>query len=169
MKHPIILIALVTALLCPLNSNPANPKFGFAIYKLRDSTITGHQAYKLSVNDPELEPVPLLTDNDIKTYQWSTHSFVLNPRSDSLLQAMATWPYKSEGVPFVVTVSAQRVYVGSFWWWYSSSIPEGVHINLPPFGPYRLNFLPEHATQPDKRSDQRIYDALQAAGVLVER
>jgi hypothetical protein len=127
-----------------------------------------HQAWNTNIDSLELASLPLLTVQDLKSYSWSTHTFVLQLRLDSVFKAMGRLGGKSSGVPFIVTIGQQRIYLGAFWWAYSSSLPEGTYIMMPSESTYTLSYPNQFATQPDKRADQRIHDALNAVGVLVK-
>ncbi len=73
---------------------------------------------------------------------------------------------KTSGVPFVVTVGNARIYLGTFWWAYSSSMPPACAVieAIAPL-PYKIQ-LANGAI--DKRSDLRIYYSLKRSGVLVD-
>ena len=140
---------------------------GFALYQLRDSSIRADQTWNISIDSLELASTPFLTAADIKSYSWSKHTFVAQQRIDSIFNSMRGLSGKSMGMPFVVAVGKERIYLGAFWWGYSSLMPQATYIemSLPP--PYGLKHE-ELASLPDRRSDKRIYDALQLAGVLVQ-
>jgi hypothetical protein len=147
-----------------INPNPSPSEF--AIYCLKDSLITTEQAEKLPLDSLVLTSDPLLSEHDITSYHWSRHIIDVQPRIDSILNAMGKWLYKSAGVPFVVTVGSQRMYLGTFWWSYSSSLPPVAYIVVPTSHP-KLSYN-SFCQQPDKRSDMRIHDALVRENKLVE-
>jgi hypothetical protein len=138
----------------------------FEIYLLKDPLISTPQAMKAQLNSLELIPQPFLSARDIKVYRWSAHEFDLHKRGDSLFQKMSVERYNSTGVPFVVVVGKQRIYLGAFWWPFSSTVPPVTYITMstphPSISPCPI------CQQPDMRSDQRIHDALFDAGVLVQ-
>lgn len=70
------------------------------------------------------------------------------------------------GIPFVVTVGSDRVYLGAFWHAYSSLAPTFPHIDLIS-NPHQIQRSWEPGSV-DLRNDRRIHDALMLAGVLVE-
>jgi len=139
---------------------------GLAIYCLKDSSITTTQADRLPLDSLVLTSNPFLSERDIITYHWSTHIIDVQPRIDTVLNAMGKWWYKSAGVPFVVVVGNQRIYLGTFWWYYSSSLPPVTCIVVPTSHP-KLSYN-SFCQQPDKRSDMRIHDALVKENKLVE-
>lgn len=140
---------------------------GFALYMLDDSTITATEAWRLSLDSLSLSDSPLLTENDLTAYYWSSHSFSARPNIDTLFGHMRWLGGRSFGVPFVVVARGNRVYVGGFWWAYSSSMPMGSYIDTYAPPPYAIQHH-QSASMPDMRNDQRVYDALKAAGILVD-
>ena len=169
MNYILTLIVLCAFLLTSsgdgqINTNPSSSEF--AIYFLKDSLITAAQAEKLPLDSLVLTSDPLLSEHDITSYHWSTHIIDVQPRIDSILNAMGKWWYKSAGVPFVVTVGNQRIYLGTFWWSYSSSLPPVTCIVVPTSHP-KLSYN-SFCQQPDKRNDMRIHDALVKENKLLE-
>jgi hypothetical protein len=138
----------------------------FAVYLLRDSSITTSQVWNTPLDKLDLLSEPFLSIKDIKVYYWSTHSFDVQPHIDTILNAMGKLGGKSSGVPFVVTVGTDRIYLGTFWWGYSSSMPPVTSLYLYPH-PYQLRHS-SYTLQPDRRNDKRIHDALLKAKILIE-
>jgi len=138
----------------------------FEIYILKNPLVTTAQAMNVPLNSLELSSQPFLSARDIKIYRWSAHEFDLQSRGDSVFQKMSVDRYAPGGIPFVVVVGKQRIYLGAFWWTSSSSIPPLTYITMstphPCISPCPI------CRQPDLRSDQRIHDALFDAGVLVQ-
>jgi len=147
-----------------INTNFSSTEF--EIYLLKDALLTTTQAMKVPLDRLELVSKPFLSARDIKLYHWSTHEFDLHKRGDSVFQKMSVESYKSAGVPFVVVVGKQRIYLGAFWWPFSSSIPPVTYITMSTPHPF-LSPCPI-CRRPDLRSDQRIHDSLYQAGVLVD-
>ena len=74
--------------------------------------------------------------------------------------------YVMSGVPFVVTVGKERIYVGTFWWSYSSMRPLNcAFIEVLGPIPYKIELGIDAV---DKRNDPRIINSLRKAGILVE-
>jgi hypothetical protein len=165
----------VTIILCTLSlygckkesTEPSTSIPKFAFYKLADSTITAHQAWTFHVDSVSLFPTPFLTENDLTSYNWSTHSFTARSNIDTMFSQLRWLGGKSSGVPFVVVANGSRIYIGAFWWAYSSSIPMGAYINTYLPSPYIIDRW-ELASLPDLRGDERIYSALKSAGILIE-
>jgi hypothetical protein len=149
------------------STGPPNGRAMFKLYALANTTLTATLAWSLPVDSLSLAASPFLTEKDLTAYYWSTHSFTARPNIDSMFSRMRWAGGKSSGVPFVVVAMNTRIYVGAFWWAYSSSIPMGAYIDVydPPLYVIKREQL---ASTPDMRSDRRIHDALKATGVLLE-
>ena len=169
MKTILILLALASLSGSSFVSSQENSdpfKSEFAIYCLKDTLITTAQALEFNLDSLELAAEPFLAMRDIKRYHWSTHVLDVQPRIDSILDKMSAMRYKSGGVPFVVEVGRQRIYLGTFWWYYSSAMPSVAYILMPTSHP-SLSYN-SFCRQPDRRSDKRIHDALAKAEKLIE-
>jgi hypothetical protein len=129
--------------------------------------MTATKAWTFSVDSVNLSPSPFLTENDLTAYHWSTHSFTARPNIDTLFSQLRWLGGKSSGVPFVVVANGSRIYIGAFWWPYSSSIPMGAYISTYLASPYIINRWAS-ASLPDMRGDERIHSALKSAGILIE-
>jgi hypothetical protein len=165
----------VSILLCTLSwygckkesTEPSTSIPKFAFYKLVDSTITATKAWTYSVDSVNLSPSPFLTENDLTAYNWSTHAFTARPYIDTMFSHLRWLGGKSSGVPFVVVANGSRIYIGAFWWPYSSSIPMGAYIDTYLPSPYTIKRW-NSASLPDLRGDDRIHSALKSAGILIE-
>ena len=167
MKYIVVISCSVLLLACPFpTSDQEFPEGAFAIYLLRDSTITANDAFSQPIGSLALADTALLNIHDLNSYVWSTHAFTLvqnaRARYEQFLLAHGT----TRGVPFVVTVGNDRVYLGTFWWAYSSSMPPACAVieAIAPL-PYRIQ-LANGAI--DKRGDSRVYLSLKLSGVLLE-
>ena len=138
----------------------------FAIYTLKDTTLYTRLALQKPIDSLVLADTPFLTASELKSYTWSTHTFELTPEMNSKWGQLQKLRGKSGGVPFIVTVGKEKIYIGTFWWRYSSLMPSGcaiIHV-ISPY-PYKIDLSKGAA---DKRSDPRIYNSLKEAGVLLE-
>jgi len=169
MSYAIRLFVLCVLLLPRSINAQINTDFSsteFEIYLLKDPLVSTTQAMKVPLNALQLASGPFLSARDIKVYRWPAHEFDLHRRGDSLFQKMSVERSSSAGVPFVVVVGKQRMYLGAFWWPFSSTVPPLTYITMstphPSISPCPI------CTQPDLRSDQKIHDALFDAGVLVQ-
>jgi hypothetical protein len=138
----------------------------FAIYLLQDSTVTARDAFSQPIESLTLTPSPFLSIYDLKSYFWSTHALELKDQPRAMFEQFQLSHGSTRGVPFVVTVGPTRIYLGTFWWAYSSSMPPACAVIevIAPL-PYRIQLANGAA---DKRGDWRIYVSLKASGVLVE-
>jgi len=146
-------------------ANPAPIKF--EVYLIDKASVRG-QGYNELLDSLILAPRPLITDRDLQAYYWPSHEFIPGSHVDSILQELSSRPYMSAGLPFVVVACGERIYSGTFWWGYSNSLPRVPYIEVTTWpGKYKIRgpFFPLGL---DLRSDSRIHDALQTAGVLRE-
>jgi hypothetical protein len=138
----------------------------FGIYLLQDSTITAGNAFTQSIDSLQPAASAFLSVNDFKSYTWSTHAFELSDQAQAKFEYFKLTHGSTRGVPFIVTAGKDRIYVGTFWWAYSSSMPPpGAVIEVIAQLPYKIQ-LANGAI--DKRNDSRIHDALKKSGVLIE-
>jgi hypothetical protein len=166
-----ILAALALALLSALPACHRSSAIGttFTIYTLRDTTLSVADAATRDLGALDLAPTPLMTASDIAVYSWSQHRFSVRPDVQSRLVALGRKPYKSGGIPFVVVVGNERVYLGAFWYGYSSSLPRVPYVMLPLNTTMQLRLeIPQVGAAVDSRGDRRVHDSLRRAGVLVE-
>ena len=138
----------------------------FAIYLLKDSTLTAADAFSQPIDNLTLATSPFFTVNELKFYIWASHSFDLTNQMREIYEQFLLSHGKTSGVPFVLTVGNDRIYLGTFWWAYSSSMPPPCAVieAIAPL-PYKIQ-LANGAIE--KRNDQRIYYSLKESGVLVE-
>ena len=170
MKALVLLVASGLVLQSPckdFGSDPT-PDMEFAIYRLLDTSIVARTAWDLPLESLTLSREPFIRAQDLKAYHWSTHTFEPVAALDSVLKQMMAFRGKSWGVPFVVMVGKQRIYLGAFWWAYSSLAPKVPNIEIITsrksytIAPAWLPMVP------DTRGDPRIREALQKAGILVQ-
>ncbi len=161
------LTALLAVLSCKDSGTTHSPVGSFAIYRLLDTTITTVTALGIPVDSLVLAYEPTISATDLRAYYWASHTFVPRPALQSALEQMAHLPGKQLGVPFVVTVGEQRIYLGSFYWAYSSYLPTVPRIELLTTGSYVIA-APPLSSDPDRRGDPRIRESLKEAGILIE-
>ena len=164
-----LLFVSISLILISCNHSTSDDKLAkgtFAIYLLQDPTITAGDAFSQPIESLKLSTSSFLTVNDLKLYVWSTHAFELTEQTKTMFDKFKLTQGKTTGVPFIVTVGNDRIYLGTFWWAYSSSTPPACAvIDVDLLLPYRIQ-LANGAV--DKRSDSRIYYSLTISGVLVE-
>ena len=166
MRTSLLLFILVLAFGCEDLSTDQPPTESWGIYRLRDDSITAYDASRQPLGTLVLADEPFMTVTDISVYHWSSHTFVPSPRIENQLTAMRDSHGSVYGIPFVVKVGNDRIYMGAFWYAYSSLAPTFPHIDL---------ISNPHQIQPswmlgdtDVRYDMRIHNALKLAGVLIE-
>jgi hypothetical protein len=166
MKKMFLLFILYLLFSCSDSTSNENTKGVFSIYLLQDSTLTAANAYEIDLEDLILSETVFITANDLESYNWTSHSFVLNESKQVEFDHFILYSGSTSGIPFVVSVGEEKIYFGTFWWGYSSSMPPPcavIYLTGPL--PHRIS-LPDGAV--DKRNDSRIYNSLKKAGVLIE-
>ncbi len=139
----------------------------WAIFRLADPSVTSDQVRDVPLSDMKLADVPFISARELESYHWKTHMFECTPEADSLLDSLGRYGGSTRGVPFVVTVDRQPIYLGSFWWGYSSMVPWCPFVEIAWPQSRRIQ-LPSLYQGKDPRSDPRIYSALKNAGVLTD-
>jgi hypothetical protein len=139
----------------------------WAIYRLANPTIFSDQLQTASLSDLTLAAAPFISVHDVRVYHWKTHALECTARADSLIDSLARHGGSTRGVPFVVTVERHPIYLATFWWGYSSSMPWCPYMEVIGPQPREIDLPPLHQGE-DPRSDSRIYHALKDAGVLIE-
>jgi hypothetical protein len=126
--------------------------------------------YKSPAKDIPLAKYPLLSDKDIQSYDWRTHTLTFNKNTLYRIR-----PPSVHGAPFVVVVDGEPLYVGAFYTGLSSipcplptllmddirrtnTVQIGRAYPTQPFG----------GGAPDPRSDPRLKKVLQELGKLKE-
>ncbi len=160
----IFLLCLIPA--CDQSTSVETPEDVFSIYLLKDSTITASNALSQSIENLVLSEKYLILGEDIKLYKWKDHSFELKDPAKTEYEHFKISKGSTSGVPFVVRANKERIYVGTFWWAYSSSMPPKCAI-IDATGPlpYKIDLVNGAI---DKRNDPRIYNALKMLNVLIE-
>jgi hypothetical protein len=164
MRAITVLVASLFLAACLLPDETADRDF--AVYLLMDSTTTASEAYSETIESLVLANSPFVTVHDLDSYVWSTHAFALRENARNTFETFRLTRWITSGVPFVVAVGQERIYVGTFWWALSSSMPPPCAV-IDATGPlpHRIE-LANGAS--DKRGDSRIYVSLKTAGVLRE-
>lgn len=166
-KIQLSIILIVTLLLVGCNNGQkVSPVKNFAIYLVKDLTTT--EAMGKNLADLLLESTPLLTDREIKTYEWNEHVFTLKDGFN--LEEKLEGKVSLSGKPFVVVVGSQRIYLGSFWTPISSlyipAIPTIDSIWSKTIN--KDSYAIKCENKKDPRADKRIYESLKEAGKIVD-
>jgi len=144
---------------------------GFSIYLLADE-MPATELSMFDLDDLELQEKPIVSTIDVVAYDSETHEIELTAGAYERIQRLFTLPVKVFGMPFVVTVDADRIYAGGFWTPASSVSFDGVVICQPWDPDERVIRIalgypaPEAFTGEDPRSDPRVLESLEAAGKL---
>lgn len=158
--------ALALCLLLVLSACQPAPEFTIT---LLSQPLTAAQAQKLSLAELPLQKTPLIASADLLGYNRQTHEMELTAEAFARLRALKV---PVSGLPFVVSVGAERIYQGAVWTLVSSLSYDGI-ILLQPF--YTEGTLvriepgypgADFYKGTDPRSDPRIFQALTAAGKL---
>lgn len=153
----------------PTNSVSESTGGEFSIYLLKQG-ISLEQMRDSNLSELELEDTPILSIDDIVTYDWETHEIQLTDSASERVTRLEG--LMLGGLPFAVCVGREPVYSGAFWTSYSSAVFDGTLIDVYPakFGqpvPIRLGYpSPEWFAGEDLRSDPRIFRSLKEAGKL---
>lgn len=145
----------------------------FSIYVVEDA-IYGNS--EVGLNTLKLSKQPLLSSLDMTTYSWGKHQITYSEAVyERLTEFTDLW-----GKGFVVIAEGKRIYRGVFQTYldsHAAQIPVIIlfprksdmkHILAPAIYIRRSYFDGEGLeTEPDPRSDTRIYNALEQAGILI--
>lgn len=138
----------------------------FAIYLLAED-IPATDLYQLDINQVSLESEPIISSEDVVSYEQASHTIELTQAADARLQEIFPMPVKVTGSPFVVCVGKERIYAGAFWTPLSSLSYDGVII-LQPMDPTKTTIqivlgypVPDVFTGKDPRADPRIMKSLE--------
>jgi hypothetical protein len=154
MNKIIILCLPFLLLTCKQSTSNETIEGKFAIYTLKDSSLTAYDAMKVSIENLILSDSPFVTTNDLTHYYWKTHTLEFTSEMESKFDHFRKSDGSTQGVPFVVTIANEKIYFGTFWWPYSSAVPPACAlIEVTTQGPYEI-LLMNDAT--DKRNDLRI-------------
>jgi hypothetical protein len=168
---PLLSVLLFTALVFGGCGSPSTSE-GFAIYLTKNDVPV---AQMQALSHVDLADQPIISLNDIISYNWATHEIELTSAAYQKLEAMH---FPTNGTSFLVCVDRQPVYWGAFWPSYSSQSFNGVVIIANPFlheSEGAPNTIQISLVYPgssfhqgvDPRSNQQIMDSLVKAGKLV--
>ena len=111
MKTLLLLFIPVLAFGCKDLGTDQPSTEGWAIYRLRDSSITAHDASRQPLGTLVLADEPFMTVTDISAYYWSSHTFVPSPRIENQLTALRD----SHGSVYASLLSSKSVMTESTW------------------------------------------------------
>ncbi len=141
-------------------------------YLLKDSQITASQAFNSNIYDLKLAERPFLSYKNLIYYKWSEHSFKIDSNKYIIIKNICENNTSVFGIPFVVTVEQERIYLGAFWFLFSSIATTFPYINEPidnRENPYIFVINKSwDSTKKDLRNDPRIYNTLKKYGLLLD-
>lgn len=146
------------------NSNDDSKIFG--IYLLKNDTLSTDKAKQFPLEFLIVANEPIINIDDIISYEWSNHIINLTPEAFERFKTVETKIKSTYGLPFIVMVDEQKIYLGNIYPAYSSYF----HMDLPfidvaPFIEMRIGRAPSKDIE-DKRNDIRIYNVLKSKNKL---
>lgn len=166
----ILLFSLFFSFCSDNNITGNNGEAGLNFYLLKDSTITANEVFNVGLNDLILAEKPFLNYKDLHYYTWSEHTFEINSNKANEIQIICERYISVRGIPFVVMVDDERIYLGAFWASYSSLAPTFPYMEATTFLFQTPNILEIkkswESDSLDLRNDDRIFNTLRKYGLL---
>jgi hypothetical protein len=169
-----IMVILLTACQAEPTEAPTQEGEVFELYLVADQQMTGPDLNNFELSELPLAEEPIISTDDIYNYFWDVHAFNLTPEAYEKLLVIFSGGVPMSGVPFVILSHGERLYAGAFWTPASSLSFDGVVI-MQPFDPSGQPLLislgyptEDFFTGEDPRSNPRLEQALQQAGLLYE-
>ena len=136
-----------------------------------------------ALTEVELDKAPFLTDADIVSYSWNTHTMALS--TNAIAQLPSTRDVGTGGKAFVVVVNGERRFRGAFWSSFSSighmnpviltdhhdAKAVALHRRYPTVGgrgPQEVIVDGKKMIDPDPRDDEKLRETLKTLGKLKE-
>lgn len=94
-----------------------------SFYGLEEYKSNAVAASEHNLNTLTLSEKPLFTSNEMEYYIWNEHTFSLDTNILKNFHDYVDSNISVTGIPFVVTVNDERIYLGAFWFGYSSIAP----------------------------------------------
>lgn len=167
-----ILFSIIFYFCSENNITESSLESGLNFYLLKDSQITANQIYNSNIYDLKLSGKPFLTYKDLVYYKWGEHSFEIDSNKAKIIQNICENNPTVFGIPFVVTVDQKRIYLGAFWFLFSSVAPIFPYINAPIDNETNSYIFVINkswdSTKADLRNDPRIYNTLKKFGLLLD-
>ena len=169
-KHLCAVLAIFLLIGCQDMWDPDADSGAWAIYRLNDPTLTTYQIRNEPLSTLQLAPLPFITVQDIEVYHWKSHTFQCTRKVSDMLDSLARYGGSTQGRPFVVSINREPIYLGTFWWGYSSTMPCAPYVDILFAGRNQSCTIeaPPPALYADPRSDMRLYNALRRAHALSE-
>ena len=164
LRKKLILLIIMVGL--TLSSCQPVQESQLAIYLLAED-IPATELSQLDIDQLTLQDTPILASDDIVVYDKVNHTIELTRDAYVRIQQIFPMPVKVAGIPFVVCVGKERIYLAAFWTPLSSLTYDGIVI-MQPLDDSQTNIwislgypAPEVYTENDPRADPRIIKALE--------
>lgn len=144
MKSIVIIMIFILMFSCSKSQIPTEPYSdgSFAIYFLKDPSITMNHLISMDLSELQLESTPWLSDKDISFYDWSSHCIYLKNDKRHFFpdwenNKFNEFPPEWADKPFVVTANREKYYIGYFsnvlsHYWIAPEISDGLNNGYPP-------------------------------------
>lgn len=161
----------------PNTANPTEPSVSnygarpapssVSIHLLADEKMNAADALRLNLDQIPLQKKPLYTLDDFVCYSWEDHWFKLTPEALKRLPKAAPPENRLlKGIPFVLLVNGERVYLGAFWTSISSiSFPNPVIVADEMWLASGLNWLTIDRAYPGWTEEKRKDDVRNSAAL----
>ncbi len=162
MRIKFLFVLLVTILFCSCSdsTSPAIDGKAFGIYLLKDTLLITSDAKKLTIESLQVQDAPIINVNDVTMYNWEEHDIALTPEAFEKFKSVEKKVKSIYGLPFIVMVNQQKIYLGNIYPMYSSYFHEDLpFISVAPFLEMRIGRAPLQSVE-DKRKDERIYTVM---------
>jgi hypothetical protein len=160
MNNKLIFIFILSFLFITCGSSPDYGDFN--IYQVLDQGIP-YEGPTKPIDSLTLSNEPIISIQDITSYSWQTHDFIINSIAHSILDTLGAHHLVS---PFVACVGNDRIYYGCFISMVSSYMPTTY-----PYILIKTDLQISKAlndTIIDRRNDIRIYNSIKQSGKLIE-
>ena len=174
MKRSLILAGiLVWSWSCSRDRNPISTTTDsdFAVYFLKDSSLSTSQVINLGLSKLELEAAPWFDAGDVEFYDFSTRCIYLKSNKRTLFANFGLGHFEPRltDKPFVVAAGGNRCYLGCLHSGALSTTPAGPYmdeLDVWHFPDDVLHVSRHRASTEDARSDPRVREALIRRGLF---
>lgn len=169
-KKRSILFGIIIVILnqgCSIDKNSLNPSSNnlFEIYFLADSTLEFKNVLHVPIAKLKISYVPVITCQDIEFYKIFNFSEI-KPLSHSIIfKSNVRSKFGKKNRPFLLIADAERIYIGDYWANFMSTYPPEIFIY--PYSDSVFHIM-SFDNGPDKINDERIFTALNKAGIKIE-
>lgn len=162
MKEKCLFVLLIAILFCGCSdsTSPTDDEKAFGIYLLKDTLLMTSDAKKLSIESLQVQETPIIKISDIVEYNWEEQVITLSSEAFERFEGIENKIKSTFGLPFIVKVNQDNIYLGNIYPMYSSYIHKDLpSIDVAPFLEMRISRAPLQSID-DKRKDERIYSVL---------